>query len=107
VDLDHRQRARDQGVAERDARVGEPARVDEEAVGRAAGALDLVDQLALVVGLDRAELRARRLCLRREAGLDLGQGRPPVDLGLPGTQEVQVRAVEREDPERLGRGREP
>ena len=33
----------------------------------------------------------------RQPGLDLGQGRPPVDLGLARAQEVQVRAVQHEN----------
>ena len=46
------------------------------------GPLDPVDQLALVVRLDAAQLRARRLRLGGEGGVDLGEGRAPVDLGL-------------------------
>ena len=77
-----------------------PPGLIEDAVRGAARALDPVDQLAFVVRLEGAELRPRRLGLRRERRVDLGEGGPAVDLGLAGPEEVQVRPVHDEDAQR-------
>ncbi len=61
------------------------------------GAMDPVDQLAFVVGLEVLEHHAERRRQFVEAGFDVGQGGAAVALGLAGAQEVQVGAVEDED----------
>jgi hypothetical protein len=97
VHLDHRQLARDQRVAQRHTRVCQPAGVDDDRAVRAARRLDAVDQLALVVGLERLHGRAALGRQLAQARVDLGQGGAAVDLRLALAEQVQIRAVQDQD----------
>ena len=81
---------RPRGVAQR-------AGVDDQRVGPAAGGVDGLDQLALVVGLEVLERQAvaggRRLGPRHV----VGQGGGPVDVGLALAQQVEVGPREEHD----------
>ena len=87
---------REQGIAERDARMGECPRVEEDEihlVGRAA--LDAIDQLVLGIALVRDQ---RVLSLGRKVGQSLFDGRkrvPAVERGFPGAQQVEVGPIKK------------
>ena len=70
--------------------------VDDDAVRRAVGRLDRIDDRALVVGLEQLDLHAR--FARRCADEILQRGKVPaaVDGGLTQTEQVQVRSVDDE-----------
>src|SRR5690606_13904981 len=68
-----------------------------ERVHPAAGFVDGVDEHPLVVGLHATDLQAQAPPLLHEAGVELGQGEPPVELRLALPGEVQVRTMEDED----------
>ena len=77
--------------------VRERARVENDRRAPAAGVVDGVDQVALVVRLQVLELVALRGG-RAWTSLDVvGEGRPSVDLRLARAEEVQVRAREQEN----------
>jgi len=56
-----------------------------------------IDELALRVALEGEQFDPGQGGLSPEAGVDLGQGRRPVDVGFPLPQKVKVWAVEDED----------
>ena len=86
------------GVAQRVAGVGVRAGIEDDAVGGVPGAVDGVDQRALMVRL--VGLQAVPQLLRPFAThlLDLRQGRRSVHLRATGAEQVQVGSVQEEDP---------
>ena len=58
------------------------------------GVLDLAYQLALMVRLERLDLDAQFVAQRHQAGVDIGERRATVDLGLALAQQVQIRAMQ-------------
>ena len=80
VDLDERPLDAEQRVAQRDARVGQPAGVDDRDVEVAL--VQPVDQRALVVRLEEVDVEPELGGARGDRGVDLVERLVPVDLGL-------------------------
>src|SRR3990172_2881914 len=87
----------DKGVADRDAGVRIPARIDHQAVETPPNFLKPADDLPLVVRLE--ELHGGPFPAGGPGNLapDLVEGPFPVDLRLPLSQNVEVRAVDEQD----------
>lgn len=92
--LNKRHRNPDQRVPQRNTRVRQPARVDDDGVDafRARG-VDAVDEGALVVGLEVDEGGAERGGEGDGGGGDGGEGVGAVDCGLARAEQVEVWAV--------------
>ena len=90
VDLDERPLDGEQGVAQRHARVGQAAGVDDRDVEVAP--VEPVDQGALVVRLEEVDVEAELGGPRRDPGVDLVERLAAVDLGLARPDQVEVRA---------------
>jgi len=80
VHLDDRTTAGAQGIEDRDRRVGEGRRIDDDAVDIAVSLLDHVDNGALAVGLEELNVDTgsnrggtRRLTSRRYPGMGFGK----------------------------------
>jgi hypothetical protein len=98
VELEHRPREHLERVQDRDRPEGEPGRIDDQPGAAVDRLVDPLDQLVLGVRLPELD---RVLAGGRPAHrFHLGQGRRAVDLGLPGAEPVEVRAIEHVD--RLG-----
>ena len=78
----------------------ESARVDEDARGLAHAGLDAVDQLPFVVRLEALDLYAELLRGRMQTRVDVGERLVTVELGLTLAEQIQVRAVQHQDPHR-------
>ncbi len=83
VHLDEGEIGRRQGVAQGQAVVSEGAGVDQGPVGPVGLLLQEVDDLALAVGLEGADLRSQLGGAPAHPVFDLGQGDGAVHLGLP------------------------
>ena len=102
--LHHRPADGRQRVPQGDAGVGERGGVDQDPMGPVGTLLDPIDERPLVVGLEAGEFhRGARESggLGGQAAVDLLERGAPVDLRLAAAEEVQVRAVEHEDADRL------
>lgn len=99
VDLHDGCRASQQGVQDRDG-IGVAGGVDHDAV-RVSGRLDLIDQAPFAVGLVEFQRHARGLAQVQARALDVRQGRGSVNLGLPLSEEIEVRPVQNVDCRRL------
>ena len=97
VDLDDREFGGEKGVEHSDRSVGQRTRVENNPLGRFAGLLDPVDQLALVIGLAEVDLEAECRGARRAALLDVAERVMAVDRGVADPEQVQVGAVQDED----------
>jgi hypothetical protein len=105
VHLDERNAYGEQRVAQRDARVGEPGRIEQNECDMARGRqVDATDQLGFGIALERAEPMARLGGELRQALVDLLEGHVPIEPGLPRAQQVQVRTIEQEQ---VGHGPQP
>lgn len=93
VDLDERKADTHQGVAKRDARMGQSTRVDQEAVNATDRPADEIEDRSLVVRLERLQLQPQLLTEIFEASLDLTEGDPSVYFGLPLSEQLKVGAV--------------
>lgn len=97
MNFDKRDLNRQQGVAQRNARVRKGAWIQNDKIDLVSGGpLDTVDQLVLGIALIAIELVPQ---LGREfdaALLDVGQRGRAVNLGLAGTQEVQIRTIDKQ-----------
>ena len=80
VDLDERPLDRQERVAQRDRRVGQPAGVDDRDV-EVAG-VEPVDERPLVVRLEELDPEAELVRAAGDRSVDLVERGPPVDLGL-------------------------
>src|SRR5438477_10704203 len=97
VNLDERYANGEERVPDRQAGVRESRRVDDGAVGPPLESLDGVHQLTFVVGLSPAHIHAEGLRALARARLDLRQRRAAIQLRLPLTQQIEVRAVQHGD----------
>jgi hypothetical protein len=98
VDLDERDGDTQQGIAQRDTGMGERGGIDEDEVMTLAPCLvDPIHQFMLGIGLQMAEL----VTGRGGAGLQLlndGRKRLRAVMGrFPGTEQIQIRAIENQD----------
>src|SRR5687767_4864701 len=94
MNLDRGQPDPEQGIAEHDRGMREPARIDENSRSGSARRVDPVDQPAFVVGLLDLDREPELRGARGQGLVDLPQGLGAVDLRLAHTKEVQVRAME-------------
>lgn len=97
MDLDRGAAHGDDGIPQGQAVVGQGARVDDHPVGGLGFPVEEIDELALRVALEGEQFDPGQGSLGPEAGVDLGQGCRPVDVGFPLPQEVKVWAVDDED----------
>src|ERR1700674_290187 len=98
VHLHDRERERLEAVEERQRVVGQGPGIDDDA-GRAGGLLlQEVDDLALVVALEEADLEAQLLGFGAHGLVEVVEGARPVDVRLPPAEQVQVRPVDDDDP---------
>jgi hypothetical protein len=102
VHLGDGQRHRGQCVGERDRREAVAAGVDHDPGAVKSRVVDGVDQCALMIALHRPYCHVELGGGRGDRLLDLLQGRRPVDLGLPGAEEIQVRPVDQQQSGSLG-----
>src|SRR5690606_13461799 len=97
VELDERDRDREQRVAERDARVRECGRVEQNEIDLlAARGMDAPDQLVLGVALKRVERVPGGPGELLQPRLDIGERRMSVELGLSGAEQAEIRAVQQQ-----------
>lgn len=83
------------GVAQGDGRVAEGTPIEDDAVGRETDLMQLVDEGALVIALEIAQLMLRKLrCQALEEGIKRNVS---VNLALTQTGEVQVGPVDDDD----------
>lgn len=97
VALDDGNLARGEGVEDRDRRVGEGPRIDDDPRRPDPVLVDPVDDLVLGVALVEGDREPERLGLGPAERFDIAEGLVPVDLGLALAEEVQVGAVEDQD----------
>lgn len=102
VHLKERNRHSREGIAQRHARVREPAGVDDDELGGLARFVDAVDNGAFMVGLEVVHCEAEALALGFGCGDDVGERCAAVNGGLARAEEVQVGAVDEEDVFRHG-----
>src|SRR5687767_101618 len=91
-------RHREQRVTDGQAGMGVGRRVEDQSVCGGRERLDLVDQGAFVVGLEKAERGAQPGRLDAKHRFDVREGRRAVDGWFAGTEEIEVRAVENRNP---------
>ena len=94
VDLEHRERHRLDRVVQRHAVLRQRGRIEQRAVERVDALVQLVDEHALVVRLQRLELDAALVSEAMQPLVDLRQGRRAVDVRLAAAEQVQVGAVQ-------------
>lgn len=73
------------------------AGIDDDESALLAGCVDAVDDGALMIGLEVAQLQAQTTRLGLGGGLDVVECGAAVDGGLAGAEEVEVGAVDEED----------
>src|SRR5437764_1116709 len=93
VDFDGWDSYRRDGVAEGHARVGVATRVQDDDVEIAFGGLYPIDQFALKVRLAEFDADPQLGGAVSDVGLDVGQGRAPVNIWFPLAEQVQVGTV--------------
>ena len=98
VHLDHGKVRGQQGIAQGNAGVGQPSRVDQDPPGPGPGLLEPIQQLPLVIRLEAAHLDASCLALGHQGGVDLLEGGGPVRPGLPAPEQIEVRPMHHQDP---------
>ena len=98
VNLDERDGHGQQRVPQRHAGVGQGAGVQQDEVHLAGGLLDPVDQGGLGIGLEGLQLVPGGGGGGGRGLLDVGQGRGAVQMGFPPAEQVQVGAVEQQEP---------
>ena len=96
MDLDERPADGEQRIAQRHRGVGQPARVDDRPFEVAL--VQAVDEHALVIRLEEDHLQAEVQCAARDVHMDLVERLRAIDLRLARAEQVQVRALEDEDP---------
>ncbi len=74
------------------------SRIDDDVLRAiATGFLDAIDQSAFVIALEDGEFGTLRGGLLFESLIDVGQGKPAVDLGLACSEQVQIGAVQNQN----------
>src|SRR3989304_5826971 len=96
--LHERQADRRQGIAQGKAVVGESAGVDHGTVGAGSFSLQEVDDLALAVRLEGADISPHLARAPAAPVFDLGEGEGAVPLRLSLAEGVQVRPVDQQYP---------
>ena len=97
MDLDGREVRAQESIAQGHTGVGESAAVNDETIEFRVGQRgDFIDQSALVVRLEKLELR-RRGEFSAQGVCEIGEGRAAVDLRLAFAEAVEVGAVENGD----------
>src|SRR5687768_5072718 len=95
MDFDERYRHRRQRIAQGDARMGIGGRIDDDEIDPfGAGLLDAVYQLAFRIALVTREFCRRGTRLLAQSLLDRIQSNSSVTIGLAGTEQIEVRAVD-------------
>lgn len=95
--FDDRHLDRFQRVMQRDGGMGVSAGIEHDAGRGGARLLNPIDKLTFMVGLPELDGKPKRTRTRVDHGLNVRQGRMPVDFRLPLTQKVQVGAIQNED----------
>lgn len=85
------------GVMDRHRCVAVRTGINDDSAGAAGGGLDPVDELALLVGLTKINLKSKRNSRFLAVFLDIGERSVPIDLRFPSAQEVQIGSVQYED----------
>ncbi len=97
MNFDERDLNRQQGVAQGNTRVRKGTRIQNnkfDLIG--SGSLDAVDQFVLCIALKAVELVPELSCELNAALLNVGERGRTVNLGLAGTQEVQIRTIDKQ-----------
>ena len=82
MDLDGGKANRSDGIAQRDAGVGQPAGIDDDSAGLFARLLDPVNEGAFVVRLEGLDLQTQFPTPLLQTRVDFLQGGVPIDVGL-------------------------
>ena len=97
MDLDDRHRDGRHGVAQCDRVMRERAGIQHDAAEPlAGGALQPVDQLALDVRLPALHPHPTSPPRLPYQAVDVGQGHPSIDGGLPGPEQIEIGAMQNE-----------
>ena len=94
VDLDRRQAGDVEGVGDRAAVVGPGAGVDDDGVGEVGQPVQVLDELALGVGLEEDRLEAELAGEAADPPLQLVEREAAVDRGVAALEDVEVDAVQ-------------
>ena len=98
VHLDRGEVDRGQSVLKGPAVVGQGPGVYHQAIDPGTGLVDPVDQLAFVVRLKCLDLQPQLGSPGADPILELGQGGVSIDMGLAHAEQVEVGAIEDENP---------
>jgi hypothetical protein len=90
VDLDRGQPDDVERVGDRAAVVGPGPGVDQDAVGEVARPVQVIDELALVVGLEEERFEARLVCPALDLVFELRQRVAAVEGGVAALEDVEV-----------------
>src|SRR5581483_7447111 len=85
-------------VADRVGVVGPGTRIENDAVRHPLEPMQVLDEVALVVGLKEARRQAELASVVRDRALEFGERRPAVLLGVPPPDLIEVGAVHHLDP---------
>ena len=94
-------------IANGDTRVGETAGIDQDPMHGFSFLLDLIDNHAFVIRLAEHDLRTRITGLKRERTINLFEGDRSIDIGLTGTEQIEVRSVNHQHATRIGHAPSP
>lgn len=101
MDLNGWQTNRRKSIVDCVAVVGERSWIDHDGVSIFSGALDCIDDGALMIGLERIELNAERTRTLPPHVFEIDKRSGAIDLGLSGSEEIEVGAVDDEEMHRL------
>ncbi|GAB4149155.1 MAG: hypothetical protein Tsb0016_20400 [Sphingomonadales bacterium] len=74
--------------------MGQPAQIDDQAIGVANGALNPVDQFTLMIALPKIYSQTKSLSARLGGRFDIGQAFAAIDFRFPLAQQVEIWAIE-------------
>jgi len=89
---------REQGITDRQARVGVGAAVQDESLGAAGELLNGVDQRALMIGLGEGDPDLETRCFLSNQSLDIRQRPMSVNRGFALAKQIEIRTVQNGDP---------
>lgn len=95
--LDRREPHGADGIAQRNRRVGVPARIEERTVCPLSSVMEMVDKLSFAVRLQGRNLVAEVGRQRRDRFFDLGQRGRAVDLRFAGAEQIEVWTVQEQE----------
>ena len=97
VNLDKGNRDRGERIAQCDTGVCQGARIDDQEMGSiGAGGVNAVDQRALVIALEKSDIRTATIRNPAQFALDVVEAASTVNMGFPRPKQVEVGAINNE-----------